>query len=525
MTAPATPGDATAPHGAPAPVEHTDHVAHVGTVIVGAGFAGLGMGIRLARRGERSFVILERSGEVGGTWRDNRYPGVACDIPAQLYSYSFRPNPDWSASYAPGAEIQQYLRTAAAQEGLLPHLRLGTALQDAAWDAGTVRWRLQTSGGPLTADVLVLACGRLTEPRIPDVPGLDGFGGDVFHSARWRDDVPLAGRRVAVVGSGASAVQLVPHVAAAARQLVVLQRSAPYLVPRGTRRTTDAERALLHRDPEEAHRRRAEQFWRLEEAFAQRTDDGAGRAAAKDVALGHLRTQVPDPDLRERLTPTYEIGCKRVLLSDDYYPALQRPSVRLVPSAIAAVDATGVIAADGSRHDVDVIVLATGFRAAHQPYARLVRGLGGVTLAEHWREGMTSFASTAIAGFPNLFVLDGPNGGLGHNSAVFMIETQIEYVLAALAHRTGGAPVLALRPDAEAAYTEALDEAAATTVWTTGGCTSWYLEPGNGRLTLLWPDFAHAFRDRFGEFDPQHYEVRRDDSARAPSGAGGTIPP
>lgn len=497
-------------------------VEHVGTVIVGAGFAGLGMGIRLARRGERSFVILERAAQVGGTWRDNRYPGVACDIPAQLYSYSFRPNPDWSASFAPGAEIQQYLRSAAVQEGLSPHLRLGTELQDAEWDGAAARWRLLTSSGRLTADVLVLACGRLTEPRIPDVPGLAEFRGEVFHSARWRDDVPLTGRRVAVVGSGASAVQLVPHVAEVARHLVVLQRSAPYLVPRGTRRTSDAERALLHRDPEEAQRRRADQFWRLEEAFAQRTGDADGRTAAKDAALGHLQEQVTDPDLRARLTPRYEIGCKRVLLSDDYYPALQRPSVTLVPSAIAAVDATAVTAADGSRHEVDVIVLATGFRAAHQPYARLVRGIDGVSLAEHWRDGMTSFASTTVAGFPNLFVLDGPNGGLGHNSAVFMIETQIEYVLAALAHRvTAGRRVLALRPDAESAYTAALDVAAASTVWTTGGCSSWYLEPGNGRLTLLWPDFAHAFRDRFGEFDPEPYD--RADQAAGTVGAAAPV--
>ncbi|WP_375400340.1 flavin-containing monooxygenase [uncultured Amnibacterium sp.] len=485
-------------------------VEHVGTVIVGAGFAGLGMGIRLARRGERSFVILERAEQVGGTWRDNRYPGVACDIPAQLYSYSFRPSAEWSASFAPGAEIQQYLRTAAAEEGLAAHLRFGTELQDAAWDADAARWRLLTSGGRLTADVLVLACGRLTEPRIPDVPGLADFRGDVFHSARWRDDVPLAERRVAVVGSGASAVQLVPHVAAVADHLVVLQRSAPYLVPRGTRPVSAAERALLRRDPEEAPRRRADQFWRLEEGFASRTGDATGRAAAREVALGHLRAQVADPSLRTRLTPEYEIGCKRVLLSDDYYPALQSPSVTLVPSAIAAVDATAVTAADGSRHEVDVIVLATGFRAAHQPYARFVRGIDGVSLAEHWRDGMTSFASTTVAGFPNLFVLDGPNGGLGHNSAVFMIETQIEYVLAALAHRAAvGSPVLSLRPDAEAAYTAALDSSAAATVWTTGGCTSWYLEPGNGRLTLLWPDFAHTFRDRFGDFDPEPYEAAR----------------
>lgn len=483
-------------------------VEHVGTVIVGAGFAGLGMGIRFARRGERSFVILERAEQVGGTWRDNRYPGVSCDIPAQLYSYSFRPNPDWSASFAPGAEIQQYLRTAAVQEGLSSHLRLGTELQDAEWDDEAARWRLLTSAGRLTADVLVLACGRLTEPRIPDVPGLAEFRGDVFHSARWRDDVPLADRRVAVVGSGASAVQLVPHLAQVARHLIVLQRSAPYLVPRGTRRTSDAERALLRRDPEEAQRRRADQFWRLEEAFAQRTGGADGRAAARRSALGHLRAQVMDPDLADRLTPQYEIGCKRVLLSDDYYPALQRPTVTLVPSAIASVDATGVTAADGSRHEVDVIVLATGFRAAHQPYARIVRGIDGVSLAEHWSGGMTSFASTTVAGFPNLFVLDGPNGGLGHNSAIFMIETQIEYVLAALAHRAAvGRRVLGLRAQAESAYTAALDQAAASTVWTTGGCSSWYLELGNGRLTLLWPDFAHAFRDRFGQFDPEPYDL------------------
>jgi cation diffusion facilitator CzcD-associated flavoprotein CzcO len=477
---------------------------HRDVVIVGAGFAGIGAGIRLKRRGIHSFLILERAEEVGGTWRDNDYPGVACDVPSHLYSFSFRPNPDWSSVFSPGDEIQRYLVESAHDEGLAEHLRFGTNLLDASWRDGL--WHLTTSAGALTAGAVIMACGRLSEPRIPQVPGIGGFTGELFHSARWRHDVDLTGKRVAVVGSGASAIQIVPRLAEVAAEVVVLQRSAPYIVPRDERRYTDAERGLFRRMPDELGDYRSDLFWKAEEAFAQRSGDPASTARARQRALSHLAAQVPDPVIRELLTPDYEIGCKRVLISNDYYPSFSRANVRLERSALSGVDGGSLITANGARHEVDVAVLATGFHSAEQPYAALVHGRGGLSLAEHWADGMTAHASTVVHGFPNLFVLNGPNGGLGHNSAIYMIESQLDYVLGALQF-AGEELVLEVSEAAELDYTATIGELAAGTVWTAGGCESWYLDPRNGRLTLLWPDFAHAFRAANGEFDPGSFDA------------------
>ncbi len=475
--------------------------AHVEVAVIGAGFAGIGLAVRLGRRGA-DFAVFERADSVGGTWRDNRYPGVACDVPSHLYCFSFAPRPEWPSRFAAGADIRTYLEQVSAEVGDRIHLR--TEVLDARRDGD--RWLLRTSAGDWTATVLVLAAGRLTEPRIPDVQGLAEFAGDVFHSARWRDDVPLDGRRVTVVGSGASAVQLVPELAGRAAQLTVLQRSAPYVVPREDRPYSDAERALFARDAAELVLEREQLFWRMEEQFAARAGDGALRAEAAARARAHLETQVPDARLRGALTPEYDFGCKRVLLSDDYYPALIRDDVTLVPSALAAVRPDAVVAADGTVHPTDVLVLATGFVTTKQPYASIVHAADGGSLDDHWAGGMTSYASTVVAGFPDLFLIDGPNGALGHNSAVAMIEAQIEYVLGALAHRaTTGLP-LAVTLEAERAYTAELDRRAADSVWMTGGCSNWYVDPASRRLTLLWPDFAYAYAQEFGEFDPAPYE-------------------
>ncbi len=482
----------------------------IDVAIVGAGFAGIGMGIRLERRGAASFLIFEQADEVGGTWRDNTYPGVACDVPSHLYSFSFRPNPNWSSYYSSGGEIRDYLVACARDEGLEPHLRLGTDVVAMAWDESLSRWRLDTNRGQYSARALVLACGRLTAPRIPDVPGLDTFEGPQFHSARWDHGVDLRGKRVAVVGSGASAVQLVPHVAEVAGELVVMQRSAPYIVPREKHSYTDAERSLFGRDPDGLARLRSTQFWKAEEAFAQRAGVPEYLEAARARALGHLAAQVPDTELRAKLTPSYEIGCKRVLISSDYYPALTRDSVTVEPSALASVHGNTLVTANGSRHEVDAVILATGFHAARQPYARIVAGVGGTLLAEHWSQGMTAHASSVVSGFPNMFIMDGPNSGLGHNSAIYMIETQIDYVLGALQYLASDAhAVLEVTRRAEDEYTALIDELSTRTVWMTGGCDSWYRDGRTGRLTLLWPDFAHAFRERNGDFSLKPFKARR----------------
>ncbi|WP_432490986.1 flavin-containing monooxygenase [Kineococcus gypseus] len=474
-------------------------VEEVDVAVVGAGIAGIGAAVRLARRGRESFVVLERAGDVGGTWRDNTYPGVACDVPAHLYSFSFAPDPSWTRVFAPGAEVHAYLRRVAGE--VADRVRLRTEVRSARWDAAAQRWAVLTSAGPLRARVLVLAAGRLTEPRAPGVEGLDSFDGPVVHSARWREDVAWDGARVGVVGSGASAVQLVPQLARRAARLTVFARSAPWVVPRGDRPYAPAERAAFAADPAALRRLREEVFARMEGGIAARRGVPAEVEELRARALGHLAAQVPDPALRAALTPGYEVGCKRVLLSDDFYPALQRPGVRWVPSALRRLEGRTAVAADGTRAPLDALVLATGFTTTSQPYAELVTGRTG-TLARAWEDGMVSHASTVVHGFPNMFVLDGPNATLGHNSAVHVIESQIGYLLGGLDHLARTGAPLEVSAEAQRRYTRRIDEAAAGTVWLRGGCSNWYVDPRSGRLTLLWPDTATAFRERNGTFDP-----------------------
>ncbi|MDQ1171964.1 cation diffusion facilitator CzcD-associated flavoprotein CzcO [Microbacterium testaceum] len=485
----------------------------IDTVVVGAGFAGLAMAGALRRAGRDDVIVLERATDVGGTWRDNTYPGVACDVPAHLYSLAAHPNAGWSRTFAPGGEIQAYLRDVAAREGLGAKLRLRTPMLGAAWDAETSVWRIDTGSEELLARSLVLACGRLTEPFVPTIPGLESFAGPLFHSARYDHDVDLTGKRIAVVGTGASAVQLVPELARRAAHVTLFQRTPAWIVPRGGGDIPLAERERLADNPGALARLRAELYAEGEQRFASRSGDPAASAAARDAALAHLHAQVADPALRAALTPDYAFGCKRVLLSDAFYPAVASEAVALEPTALASVDGSTLTAASGERYEADVLVLATGFASAEQPYADLVRG-DDETLAEHWSAGMTSFGSTVVSGFPNLFVLNGPNASLGHNSAVLMAEEQAAYVVRALAERDRRPErVLRVRPEAEAAYTAEIDAAAASTPWMTGGCRNWYVDARSGRLTLLWPGTVQSFRERLtgadgSEFEPAHTPVR-----------------
>ena len=485
----------------------------IDTVVVGAGFAGLAMAGALRRAGRDDVIVLERATDVGGTWRDNTYPGVACDVPAHLYSLAAHPNAGWSRTFAPGGEIQAYLRDVAAREGLGDKLRLRTPMLGAAWDAETSVWRIDTGSEELLARSLVLACGRLTEPFVPTIPGLESFAGPLFHSARYDHDVDLTGKRVAVVGTGASAVQLVPELARRAAHVTLFQRTPAWIVPRGGGDIPLAERERLADNPGALARLRAELYAEGEQRFASRSGDAVASAAARDAALAHLHAQVADPALRAALTPDYAFGCKRVLLSDAFYPAVASDAVTLEPTELASVEGSTLTAASGERYEADVLVLATGFASAEQPYADLVRG-DDETLAEHWSAGMTSFGSTVVSGFPNLFVLNGPNASLGHNSAVLMAEEQAAYVVRALSERDRRPErVLRVRPEAEAAYTAEIDAAAASTPWMTGGCRNWYVDARSGRLTLLWPGTVQSFRERLtgadgSEFEPAHTPVR-----------------
>lgn len=452
-------------------------------VVVGAGFAGVLAAIELREAG-RDVVVIERADRVGGTWRENVYPGVACDVPSHVYSLTRHPSPDWSAEFAPGAEIAAYLERVVDDAGIRPLIRFGSELTDAAWDESAEHWQLAFSGqGPATADVLVLACGRLAEPRVPDVAGLASFPGPVMHTARWDPSVPVAGTRIAVVGTGSSAAQLVPELVSAGADVVLFQRSAAWVLPRGGRAYTDAERAALRADPARMASLREELSADDAERFAARSGQPGAATRARRAARAHLAAQVHDRRLRRQLTPTDPLGCKRVVLSDVFYPAVASHAVELEPSALVAVDGTRLIGASGSVYDgIDRIVLATGFSATEPPYAHLVRGEGGVTLAAHWSRGMTAVATTAVAGFPNMFVLNGPNSALAHASSLLVLERQAAFVREMTAHRG----VVRALPDAERAHSAAIDARAAGTPWT-AGCRSWYRDDRSGRVTTLWP--------------------------------------
>ncbi len=515
--------------------EHEPHARqgsrHVQVAIVGGGFAGIGAALRLDQSGRHDFLVFERADSIGGTWRDNTYPGVACDIPSHLYSFSFMPNPEWTRRFAPGAEIRDYLEDCVDAGGIRDRVRLGDGLLDASWDEGAGNWRLATDSGEWTAEVVVMAAGRLTEPRLPAIPGLETFRGPVMHSARWDHAADLAGKRVAVIGTGASAVQLAPELAQTA-EVILFQRTAPWVLPRGDREYTAEERTAFDADPTLIHDVRQEAFLAGEALVPQRLGDLDALDWAQARALAHLHAQIPDPVLRSALMPDYEIGCKRAVFSDDFYPAIASGAIRLEPSALVTIrpaaalgerssgptespGAGGIlVAASGREHEVEAIVFATGFHSTWQPYAELIHGLGVESLAAHWSGGMTSVASTMVAGFPDLFILDGPNASLGHNSSILMIEAQLDYLLAALRHREASRRSLLPTTEAESEYGRAVDAAAASTVWLTGGCRSWYVDEEAGRLTLLWPDTVAAFREHGAHFDPADF--REPQTAFAP---------
>jgi cation diffusion facilitator CzcD-associated flavoprotein CzcO len=482
-----------------------ESIQHVEVAIAGSGFAGLAMAIRLLQRGERDFVVLERAGDVGGTWRDNSYPGCACDVPSHLYSFSFEPNPHWSRTFSPQPEIQDYLRHCARKYGVLPHVRFDSELLDARWDEAAQRWILQTAGGPLTARVLVAATGPLSEPSIPVVPGLDSFRGTVFHSARWNHEHDLRGRRVAVVGTGASAIQFVPRIQPQVEHLTVFQRTPAWVMPHPDRPLRPAERAVYDRLPGMQALMRGGIYWARESfviGFLRNR-----MTIAQRMARRHLEKQVTDPALRARLTPSYRIGCKRILISNDWYPALAKPNVEVVAASVREVREHSVIAADGSEHQVDTIIFGTGFHVTDMPVGNLVRGRDGATLAETWQGSPQAYLGTSVAGFPNFFILLGPNTGLGHTSVVLMAESQVDYVLDAMrTMRERGAAAVEVRGEAQVAYNREVQARMRGTVWTSGGCASWYID-ATGRNSTLWPGSTWSFRRRTRRFDPEHYEL------------------
>ncbi len=493
--------------------------AHVGVFVIGAGFGGLGLAIKLAERGIADFLVAERGDDVGGTWRDNTYPGAACDVPSQLYSFSFAPNPDWSRSFSPQPEIQAYIRRVAEGSGVLDRFRFRTEVEDARWDEDARVWRVRTSAGSLTADVVVSAAGALSDPKLPDIDGIDSFQGEVFHSARWDHTYDLTGKRVAVIGTGASAIQIIPEIASKVAHLDVYQRTAPWVMPRHDRAYTPLERFAFKRLPAVQKLYRTAIYWGRECFVPGFTVSPRLALPAKKAALANIAKGITDPALRDKVTPTFEIGCKRILISNDYYPALDRDNVDLVTDRITKVTADAVVTADGTEREVDALVVATGFHTTDLPIAGHITGRHGVTLAEHFRaHGMQAYKGSTVAGFPNLFFIVGPNTGLGHSSMVFMIESQIAYTVDALTKmRAGGIAAVEPSPRAQQRWNDEVQRRMRRTVWSVGGCSSWYLDE-HGRNVTLWPRTTFAFRRLTSRFDSAAYVATPRATTTSPAG-------
>ncbi len=479
---------------------------HHRIVIVGAGFSGLGMAIGLTKRGIDDFVVLERAPDVGGTWHFNTYPGCRCDVPSHLYSFSFAPNSQWTHTYSAQPEIRDYLRRCADDFGVRGHIRTGVSVESAQWDDDAARWEIETDDGPYTADVLITAMGPLTEPRLPDVPGLDSFAGKTMHSGRWDHGYDLRGKRVASIGTGASAIQYVPEIAADVEQLHVFQRTAPWVMPHGNRPIAERERRLFRRIPAIQRLIRAGVYVSREWLVLGLAKQPRLMGVLERLGRSHLRKSIADADLRAKVTPDFSLGCKRILPSNRWYRALQRDNVELVCSELAEVRPHAVVGADGVEHEVDAIIFATGFHVTDMPAARQLRGRDGALLADVWAGSPSAYLGTAVPGFPNLFLLLGPNTGLGHSSMVYMIETQIEHVLRALAAMDdGAAATIEVRAEVAEAYNRELDGRMRGTVWESG-CSSFYVD-ATGRNSVLWPDWTWRFRRRATRFDTGAYAL------------------
>jgi cation diffusion facilitator CzcD-associated flavoprotein CzcO len=482
---------------------------HVHTFVIGAGFAGLCMAIKLQDAGEPDFLVAERGSDVGGTWRDNTYPGAACDVPSQLYSYSFAPNPVWSRSFSPQPEIQAYIQRVAEEAGVLDRFRFDAAVEDARWDDDTATWHIRTAAGEWTANVLVSAAGALSDLKLPDIDGIDSFQGEIFHSSQWRHDYDLTGKRVAVIGTGASAIQIVPEIADRVEHLDVYQRTAPYVIPRRDREYTKVEKLAFQHLPPVQKAYRTGIYWMREALVPGFVVNPAIAAPAKAAGLLNISRGTKDPELREKVKPDFEIGCKRILISNDWYPTLDRDDVDLVTDRISKVTADAVVTEDGTEREIDVLIVATGFLATDLPIARHIHGKGGVSLADHFADkGMQAYKGATVTGFPNLFFVVGPNTGLGHSSMVFMIESQVAYAVDAVTTmRAQGVAAVEPTPQALSAWNDDLQRRLRRTVWSVGGCSSWYLD-SHGRNVTLWPRTTYKFRQLTARFDTENYDAR-----------------
>ncbi|SOE02441.1 flavin-containing monooxygenase [Blastococcus haudaquaticus] len=474
--------------------------------IIGTGFGGLAAAVRLKQAGISDLVLFEKSDDVGGVWRENTYPGAACDVPSHLYSLSFAPKADWSRRFAPQAEIHQYLRDVARDFDVLRHIRFGTEVRGAAFDADSGTWRLHLAdGGEHEADVLVTATGQLSRPSTPAIVGLDRFEGTMFHSAEWDHDHDLTGERVAVLGTGASAIQFVPAIASRTASLAVFQRSAPYVLAKPDRAYRARAKKAFARVPGLLRLSREGNYFSNELRSLGFNTEPRLLFAHRAAYRRHLREAVADPALREKLTPTDPMGCKRILMSNDWYSALQLPQVEVVTDRIAEVRPHSVVTVDGAEREVDTIVLGTGFAATEFLAPMRITGRGGRDLHEQWKGGASAYLGTVVPGFPNLFVLYGPNTNLGHNSIIVMLEAQVGWVVQGVrALAEGRARLLEIRRDVAEAFDAWVQERVGHTVFASG-CTSWYIDE-HGRNTQNWPASTLTFRRRLRRLRLEQFE-------------------
>jgi cation diffusion facilitator CzcD-associated flavoprotein CzcO len=493
----------------------------VDVAIIGAGFSGMGMAIRLKQECRDDFVVLDRAGEVGGTWWYNTYPGCACDVPSHLYSYSFAPNPGWSETYSKQPEIRDYLSRCADQFGLRPHLRLGHEVTGATWHEGERRWRIETTGGAFRARILVAGMGPLHAPKVPDIPGLKSFAGATFHSARWDHDYDLTGKRVASIGTGASAIQYVPAIQPRVQRLHVFQRTPPWVLPHTARPITRLEKRLYRACPPLQRLARGGIYAGRELLVLGFAKNPKLMKLLERLARRHMSSQIADPKLLERVTPDYTIGCKRILPSNHWYRALSQPNVELVTDGIREVHAHSIFDADGVEREVDAIVFGTGFHVTDMPVASQVRGRDGKLLDDHWQGSPRAHHGCTVPGFPNLFMLLGPNTGLGHSSMVYMIESQVAYVADALrVMDERGAETVEVDRAAADGFNRAVQDELEDTVWNTG-CSSWYLDD-TGRNATIWPDWTWRFRRATARFEEADYSLEAAPGERTPALAPNT---
>ncbi|MGS2810008.1 flavin-containing monooxygenase [Nocardia sp. MW-W600-9] len=484
----------------------TAHTTRPSVGIIGTGFAGLGMAVRLKAAGYDDIVLFERADDVGGTWRDNTYPGAACDVPSHLYSFSFAPKSDWTRRFAAQPEILAYLREVADRYDLRRHIRFGAEVTSADYDADRGEWVVRVADGEeFRVRALVAATGQLSRPAVPAIEGIDDFAGAMFHSATWDHDYDLDGKRVAVIGTGASAIQFVPRVAQRAARLELFQREAAHVIPKPDYAYSALAHTALRRVPGLLALSRAATYLALEPRAFAFTKFPQAMALVQRRFERYLAAQVPDAALRERLTPATKIGCKRILISNDYYQALNRPNVDVVTESITRIEPTGLRTADGVLHEVDALLLGTGFQANEFLAPMTVHGRDGLRLDDVWREGAHAHHGITVAGFPNLFILYGPNTNLGHNSIVYMLESQFGYVLQAVDRLARGARAIEVRPEVQQRSTAAVQDAISATVWNSG-CTSWYTTAA-GRNTNNWPGFTFDYRRRLRRFDDAEFIV------------------